>query len=363
MSETGWEAETEPPATKTATAPGAAPPDARPAIWLSLLLPVYDVEPYLAECVGSILAQNGPEGVEIILLDDGSTDGSRAVCEGLLALHCDIVRLLVHPRNRGLSAARNTLLEHARGDYVWFVDSDDALLPGAIPALRAIVAASAPDIVLCDYRKQDQPRVVSFRGPARRLQTDRAALVYGVFAARRLHVWSKICRRSLWGTDIRFPQGRCFEDMATIPWVLLRARSYYYAEEPWIFYRTRSDSIMARTSRTPSFDTRRNDDLAQALIGYPESLAAALPDAGPAAERAIARFCAKEFTKIGKRLLRTALRRNGWRAVAAELARYRRLIEAGSPIDFDAVARGYLRGGHPLKGIELAAYLLIARLP
>lgn len=122
-----------------------------PAPWLSVLIPVYNVEAYLAECVESVMAQAG-EGVEVLLLDDGSPDGSWALMQALSGRWPGRLWLLQHERNGGLSAARNTLIDAAQGEYLWFLDSDDKLLPGAIDALRAIVRQHAPDLVLCDFR-------------------------------------------------------------------------------------------------------------------------------------------------------------------------------------------------------------------
>ena len=120
--------------------------------WLSILVPVYNVQPYLRECLASVVEQlDGDDGVQILLLDDCSTDGSEALMQELARRWPDRLQLLRHERNSGLSAARNTMIDAARGEYLWFLDSDDKLLPGAIASLRAIVQAHAPDVVLCDF--------------------------------------------------------------------------------------------------------------------------------------------------------------------------------------------------------------------
>ena len=112
--------------------------------WLSLLVPVYNVQPYLHECLASVVEQLGDdEGVQILVLDDRSTDDSWALMQQLAALWPGRLQLLRHERNGGLSAARNTMIDAATGDYLWFLDSDDKLLPGAIAGLQAIVRACA----------------------------------------------------------------------------------------------------------------------------------------------------------------------------------------------------------------------------
>ena len=120
------------------------------APWLSILLPVYNVEPYLRECVESIASQ-ADDGVEIMLVDDVSTDGSRSLLHTLQGELKGRLRLLQHQVNGGLSAARNTMLEAATGEYVWFLDSDDVLAPGAIADLKSVVERDRPDFVMCDF--------------------------------------------------------------------------------------------------------------------------------------------------------------------------------------------------------------------
>lgn len=108
--------------------------------WLSVLIPIYNVRPFLEDCVQSVLEQiDDKPGIELILVDDKSTDGSADICRHMLRGSGANVRLLHHAENEGVSAARNTLLAAARGDYIWFIDSDDKMLPGSIDALHAIV--------------------------------------------------------------------------------------------------------------------------------------------------------------------------------------------------------------------------------
>lgn len=225
------------------------------APWVSILIPVYNVTAYLAECVESVMHQ-AEGGVEVIALDDASTDDSLPQLQALAARFRGRLRVLQHARNAGLSAARNTLLEASTGGYVWFVDSDDKLLPGAIAALRGIVERHAPDLVVCDFqvwrentrlkhRLRGELHRRTFAGRAGQLSDDRCALLAGLLMTGQLHAWSKIGRRALWADDLRFPPGRYFEDMATMPQLALRARNFYYQPTPWVAYRQRGNSILA----------------------------------------------------------------------------------------------------------------------
>ena len=98
----------------------------------SMIVTVYNTEAYLPRCVRSVLDQTYP-GFELLLIDDGSQDGSREVCQSLCR-EDSRVRLLSRP-HQGVSAARNAGLEAARGTYVFFLDSDDAMHPRLLEAL------------------------------------------------------------------------------------------------------------------------------------------------------------------------------------------------------------------------------------
>jgi glycosyltransferase involved in cell wall biosynthesis len=324
----------------------------KPEPWLSILIPVYNVAPYLGPCVQSILSQH-TAGVEILLLEDGSTDDSRQLSAQLCAEHGPAMRLLLHDRNRGLSAARNTLLDAATGRHVWFVDSDDQMLPGAIAALRSIIDAHDPDLILCSYREGE--RILNgFTGPEQTMSRDREALVRGVFASRRLYSWSRISRRALWGKDLRFPEGRYFEDIMTTPGLCLRAGSFYYLDQPWINYRQREDSIMAVAARAQhTFDRRMNDDLAGALTAFHVAARTALPGMSRATRRRITEFCLRSFADLGWRLVRARRREVSWGAILRELRRYRDLTEQDVPASFASAAH------FPLRQLRLKLWLRV----
>lgn len=225
-----------------------------PAPWLSILIPAYNVARYIGPCLESVLSQAG-DGVEVIVTDDCSTDETAELIARIIGSEpATRVRLLQNERNSGVSATRNRMLEASSGDYLWFIDADDRLRPGAIEGLKNIVEHHEPDLVICDfadYHRNDDDSFANpehksaFVGHPRRLMTDRKALLMGLFESGQLHSWSKIARRSVWGDQIRFPVGRYFEDVATTPLLALGARSYYYEPTSWIDYRRAEGSILA----------------------------------------------------------------------------------------------------------------------
>lgn len=269
--------------------------DARDVPWLSVLIPAHDVAAYIEVTLHSVLAQAGG-GVEIVLYDDASTDDTRARAEAL-AVGAAAVRIIGEPHNRGVAHARNRLLAAARGRYVWFLDGDDRLLPGAVAGLRRVVAESAPDLVLCDFRVEGalrpwRRRRSTFDGPAEGDASD--VLLAGALRAAQLHAWSKIARRELW-QSVRFPARRRFEDMSASVALMAAAGSWRHVASPWIGYRQRPGSLM----RTLGIDDLR--DYAQALQDVRRHTAA-VANRAPKARCAVDYYLLRGHASIARRL-------------------------------------------------------------
>lgn len=211
---------------------------------LSVIVPAYGVEQSLDRCMESILRQGGDLDMEVILIDDGSTDATPALCDAWAAAEPRV--RTVHQPNGGLSAARNTGLRLARGEYVTFVDSDDALAPGTYRRLLAVLAVH-PEYDLLEYPvdyvgRRGGPRTLDL--PAREY---RRAADYWLGARAYLHTyaWNKIFRRSLF-LGVTFPEGRVFEDAATLPLLLRRAAVMATTPEGRYLYRWNPGGITAR---------------------------------------------------------------------------------------------------------------------
>lgn len=122
---------------------------------LSIIIPVYNVEPYLRDCLDSVIAQDLAD-CEVITVNDGSTDGSRDILEEYKAQHADLMTIVDKP-NGGLSSARNAGVKNAKGDYYYFLDSDDYLKHHAIFSLRQAISASEDaDVIYLDCIITDQ---------------------------------------------------------------------------------------------------------------------------------------------------------------------------------------------------------------
>lgn len=264
--------------------------------WLSVLVPVYNVEKYLAECLASVLAQ-ADEHIEIIVLDDQSTDGSFTLLQELQNSSRVGFKILQHEVNKGLSGARNTLLRAATGTYIWFLDSDDCLVDGSVVALKDIVERNTPDLVLCDYSvwrpesrdllRQDV-HASGFSGISNTLQASKSDLFFGLYAKGKLHSWSKIAKRDLWLTIV-FPEGKYFEDMATTPRLAMGVNSYIYVAEAWVKYRQREGSILA----VPSL--QKINDMVDANKDVLRDWRNAYPALSSSAQFAFIKYCVKVY--------------------------------------------------------------------
>jgi glycosyltransferase involved in cell wall biosynthesis len=112
---------------------------------LSIIIPVYNVEPYLAECLDSVFSQDNIAVCEVIIVNDGSTDGSVSIIERYQKKYPELI--VVHQENKGLSGARNTGINCAKGDYLYFLDSDDFLLQDAVSNILNKIKETTAEII------------------------------------------------------------------------------------------------------------------------------------------------------------------------------------------------------------------------
>jgi len=276
-----------------------------PKLWLSILVPVYKVQAYLSACASSILSQVD-EGVEVVFVDDASPDACPAILNHLLSTYPQNVRVIVHEHNQGISAARNTLLQAAQGEHVWFIDSDDVLAPGALTELKHIIEENDPDLVLCDFqrlREDGSPRTPtehmrSYAGPSGRREHNVNALLQGLFQTGQWHPWSKIVRRSCWPETLRFPVGHVFEDLKVYPRLMLQIESFYHAPRVWMGYRQRPGSALS--GLTPL----QLQQWMAALKGYAQTLQN-VSGVDASTRYVVSFFCTRTFIRAAKKLAAT----------------------------------------------------------
>lgn len=218
-------------------------------ISISVIVPAYNVQQFIDDCLHHIVEQMGPQH-ELIVVDDGSTDSTAARVEQVRAAHPQLRIVLQRQANQGISEARNAGLALARGDYIAFVDSDDRLLPGALAALDATIAARRPDVIATALRMwhPDAPRKdrdVFMSYPSGRLLTSLDEILVPFFDDRHMYIWCKVFRRAIYQQLAApvFPPQRLFEDVSTVPLLLLRCRSLVYLPQVLLAYRKHPVSI------------------------------------------------------------------------------------------------------------------------
>ena len=210
---------------------------------VSVIIPVYKVLPYIHECVDSVLQQTYGN-IEIILVDDGSPDECGKICDDYRKRDNRVV--VIHQENAGLSAARNTGLDVAGGDFVLFVDGDDFIIPNAIEQLLECQRKTNADIVQGSFFR-DRNDVKSESADIK-VFSGREFLLSNYF---RTEACFNLYKYSCF-IDVRFPTGILHEDVALIYKIMYKAKRIAYTDFKFYFYRQRSDSIM-----TDTFSNRR----------------------------------------------------------------------------------------------------------
>ena len=210
---------------------------------ISVIIPIYNVEDYLAKCIDSVLAQSFTD-YEIVLVDDGSTDGSGEIAAAYAAKHA-CIRLLTQ-ENGGLGAARNTGIKVATGEYLLFVDSDDAIEPNTLQVLMDTVAQTRADLVIFDFLLVDeQGNLVKAEPGCQSVPSDVSVKQNPELLLNAPAAWNKLYKKSLFiESGIYFPGRVFYEDFRTGPKILLQANCVQYVAQPLYRYVQRSGSIM-----------------------------------------------------------------------------------------------------------------------
>ena len=220
---------------------------------VSIIVPIYNVEQYLGKCIESLIGQTYGD-IEILLVNDGSPDESDKVMEEYAARDRRISCL--YKENGGLSDARNYGIDHANGEYLMFVDSDDYIALDTIELLVASIKEKDSEIAVCDMEYvYDDHEVYTSGGDFEVLSfSDNHEVVFINNSA-----CNKLFRKSLFD-DIRFPKGMWYEDLACIPIVLSKAKRVSKVNKALYFYVQRGGSI-AHTINEKIFDIYKAIDI------------------------------------------------------------------------------------------------------
>ncbi|WP_162609506.1 glycosyltransferase [Flavonifractor sp. An82] len=208
---------------------------------LSIIVPVYNVEKYLGKCVDSLLNQFY-KNLEIILVDDGSSDGCPHLCD--LYAQKDSRIVVIHKKNGGLASARNTGLDNCSGEYIAFLDSDDWIDPEAYDKMLSFLLSAELDIVCCEisrvqngkeierYQFYKSGSILTGRDVTREILLDKIGS----------HVVKAIYKKECWA-GVRFPVGRLYEDIPVTFKVFAAAKNVGFIAEPFYKYRENDAGI------------------------------------------------------------------------------------------------------------------------
>lgn len=230
---------------------------------ISVIIPVYNVGKYLNQCVDSVINQSHTN-IEIILVDDGSTDSSPIMCDEYAK--CDSRIKVIHKVNGGLSDARNVGIQNSTGDYITFLDSDDFWDDsGAIERLVHRIKFTNPDVLNYSYKKYfelsniKKPQFYDVPEMPKELKLKSEQLEY--ITGKSLYIASacnKLIRRSLLLDHMLFEKGKLSEDVEWCARLLFHAQSFDFICENFYCYRQREDSITHTMAEKSCIDLTNN---------------------------------------------------------------------------------------------------------
>ena len=228
---------------------------------LSVIVPVYKVEPYIHKCVDSILGQTYTN-LEVILVDDGSPDNCGKICDEYAAKDKRVK--VIHKKNGGLSDARNAGIDISTGDIIGFIDSDDYIEARMYQEMIDYMEHNNLDIVCADTN-QVKGNKIKFKPRYKKnyVWSKQEALSEILNGNLDNAAWNKIYKREIIG-NTRFQQGRVYEDVATIYKFIYNADKVGYLSKPYYYYVKRKGSIV-----TSGFNCKSRYDC---FVGYIERL-------------------------------------------------------------------------------------------
>ncbi len=240
---------------------------------LSIIIPVYNVEKYIRPCLESVFRQGLDDNdFEVIVVNDGTPDHSMEIVASFAELHHNVN--IVEQSNQGLSAARNTGLDNAKGDYIFFLDSDDILIPDTLPLLLKEAESHNTDMAVADFVKMDddaieatqlstlntqhstlnaqlstlntQHSTPSAQCPTPKILSGTEMFLGKLFNPRACYVWHTLYKHTfLLQNGLRFIPGIYFEDVPFTTNCYLKADRCLFTKLPIYIYRQRKDSIVS----------------------------------------------------------------------------------------------------------------------
>ena len=207
---------------------------------VTVIVPIYNVEKYIDKCIESLLSQTY-NNIEIILVDDGSTDESGNIADQYAESYNNI--LVIHKENGGLSSARNAGIKIAKGQWIAFVDSDDYVRKDYVSKLLEIATNSDADVAVCNKEPVGFKKKKSFEWPSTVL-SGREAIEERFYLQCSSQIWLYLFKaKTFRENDIYFPEGRNYESTTVIVKALYNANRVAFTNEKLYYYVNRKGSI------------------------------------------------------------------------------------------------------------------------
>lgn len=218
---------------------------------ISVIVPVYNVEKYLERCVKSIAAQTYKD-LEILLIDDGSTDKSGKMCDDFQQTDSRIKAF--HKQNGGLSDARNYGIEHSAGEFISFVDSDDYIDEKMLETLHRLITENDADLAVCSAMDVFEGKEVTQVKEIKEFNLNKVeSYKYMLRGDGIPSACNKLYKRQTVG-NVRFPVGKLYEDGFFTPQILKRVEKTAVTSKPMYYYFRRADSITTKPFRKGDLD-------------------------------------------------------------------------------------------------------------
>ena len=216
---------------------------------ISVIIPIYNVEKYLNQCIESILLQTY-KNIEIILIDDGSTDGSGKICDRFAKKDERIN--VIHQKNQGIAKVRNRGVKEAKGEYIFWIDSDDYVNENIIEVLYQNTVQQKADISICNYIAGPE-RQYCFRQDEREVSIETFDCKRGLELIYKNHhysfimaaSWAKLIKRTLYD-GLSYPEGKIFEDIYMSHKLISKCRKIVYTDKVMYYYYQWPESILGK---------------------------------------------------------------------------------------------------------------------
>lgn len=228
--------------------------DAAPSI--SIIVPVYNVQDYLTECLYSLVKQTFSDAFEILLIDDCSTDNSKQLCEDFVAANPTLAKLICLPKNQGVAVARNTGIDAARGAYFTFVDADDLLAQNALQNLYNAAISYQADIVKGNNIVFNEDSTSQAGYNVNKIKIYEKDTILSTFLEHkeiRGHTWGKLFLRSSFATIYNTPGVVMAEDTLYCAEVFSRAKKMVLIDKTVYHYRLRKTGATGRKFQTGAY--------------------------------------------------------------------------------------------------------------